>query len=174
MSPSIASSKSICLTLALAVLTSSSAASSSMCETCSSTSTDSSSFDITSSIINKRPIHLPPLSTTTNDDIDSSSISHQSNTTFDDEYNNDLSNLPEELIAMIQAQQQPSPASAPTLYPSKGVRFYATYGSTSSESSSSCTSKTVENFESWEESFGSLDECCSLLFSYDYDGCMMS
>ena len=160
MSPSIASSKSICLTLALAVLTSSSAASSSMCETCSPSS---SSFDITSSIINKRPIHLPPLSS--NDDIDS--ISHQSNTTFDDEYNNELHNLPEELIAMIQAAQQPSPAAAPTRFPSKGIRYYATYGS-----ESSCTSKTVENFESWEESFGSLEECCSLLFSYDYDGCM--
>jgi len=170
MSPSIASSKSICLTLALALLTSSSttSAASSMCETCSST--DSSSFDITSSIINKHPIHLPPLSSSTNDDIHSSTILHQSNTTFDDEYNNnELHNLPEELIAMIHAAQQPSPASAPTLYPSKGIRYYATYGT-----SSSCTSKTVGNFESWEESFGSLDECCSLLFSYDYDGCMMS
>ena len=167
MSPSIASSKSICLTLALAVLTSSSttsATSSSMCDTCSDRS--SSSFDITSSIINKHPIHLPPLSSTTDD---SSSISHQSNTTFENEYNNELHNLPEELIAMIHAAQQPSPAAAPTRYPSKGVRYYATYGS-----ESSCTSKTVENFERWEESFGSLDECCSLLFSYDYDGCMMS
>jgi len=46
-------------------------------------------------------------------------------------------------------------------------RFYATW-----DSSSLCSSKSTAAFESWEESYGSLEECCEVRFSWDFDNCM--
>ncbi|KAL7460277.1 hypothetical protein ACHAXS_000740 [Conticribra weissflogii] len=46
-------------------------------------------------------------------------------------------------------------------------RFYATW-----DSSSLCSSKSTAAFESWEESYGSLEECCEVRFGWDFDNCM--
>ena len=170
MSPSsIASSKSLCLTLALAALTTSTSASSfiqqqrqpSICETCTS------SNDIESSTtIYKRAIHIPSLSTLESDD---SEIALQNNVSafYTDE---DMIDLPAELAALIESAKKSSPAAAPTrdLSSKTGVRYYATY-----TNGQSCTSKSSKEFESWEESFATLDECCDTNFSWDYDSCIL-
>ena len=170
MSPSIASSKSLCLTLALAALTTSTSASSfiqqqhqpSICETC----TSSNDIIESSTTIYKRAIHIPSLSTLENDD---SEIALQNNVSafYTDE---DMIDLPAELAALIESAKKSSPAAAPTRYislKSGGVRYYATY-----TNGQSCTSKSSSEFESWEESFATLDECCDMNFSWDYDSCI--
>ena len=49
-----------------------------------------------------------------------------------------------------------------------GDRFYATYGG----DDEMCGSKFASSFEVWEESFHSLAECCSEMFSYDLETCL--
>jgi len=49
-----------------------------------------------------------------------------------------------------------------------GDRFYATYGG----DDEMCGSKSASSFEVWEESFHSLAECCSEMFSYDLETCL--
>ena len=168
MSPSIASSKSLCLTLALTALTTSTSASSfiqqhhqpSICETC----TSSNDIIESSTTIYKRAIHIPSLSTLESDD---SEIVLQNNVSafYSDE---DMIELPAELAALIESAKKSSPAAAPTrdISSKSGVRYYATY-----TNGQSCTSKSSSDFESWEESFATLDECCDMNFSWDYDSC---
>ena len=170
MSPSsIASSKSLCLTLALAALTTSTSASSfiqqqrqpSICDTC----TSSNDIIESSTTIYKRAIHIPSLSTLESDD---SEIVLQNNVSafYSDE---DMIDLPAELAALIESANKSSPAAAPTrdISSKSGVRYYATY-----TNGQSCTSKSSSEFESWEESFATLDECCDTNFSWDYDSCI--
>ena len=75
--------------------------------------------------------------------------------------------LPAELAAMIiEAKHQSSPpAAAPTR---QNVKYYANYNE------GSCSSKSTNKFSSWEESFDSLEDCCDVAFSWDYDACMGS
>jgi hypothetical protein len=46
-------------------------------------------------------------------------------------------------------------------------RYYATWNPTQL-----CGQKS--SFDTWEESYESLDECCEMKFSWDYDACMAS
>jgi len=46
-------------------------------------------------------------------------------------------------------------------------RYYASWNPTQL-----CASKT--SFDAWEDSFGSLEECCGEVFGWDYDDCMRS
>ena len=80
----------------------------------------------------------------------------------------DMIDLPAELAALIESAKK-SPAAAPTrdVSSKSGVRYYATY-----TNGQSCTSKSSSEFESWEESFATLDECCDMNFSWDYDSCI--
>ena len=48
---------------------------------------------------------------------------------------------------------------------SKAIRFFATW-----ETGYLCASS--NNFEGWETTYDSLQECCTSQFSYDYDNCM--
>lgn len=44
-------------------------------------------------------------------------------------------------------------------------RFYATW-----QEGKLCGMK--ESFESWEESYSNLEDCCEVVFAWDYDACM--
>jgi hypothetical protein len=46
-------------------------------------------------------------------------------------------------------------------------RYYATWNP-----SQLCGQKS--NFDAWEENYESLEECCEMKFSWDYDACMAS
>ena len=89
----------------------------------------------------------------------------------------ELFELPPELAAMImiaEAKESSYPAAAPTLGSKSStstdeVRYYASY----SDGGEICASKSSSKFESWEESYASLDECCEGSFSWDYDACIM-
>ena len=85
----------------------------------------------------------------------------------DTDVEDDEIDLPAELAALIESAKKSSPAAAPTRDIS-GVRYYATY-----TNGQSCTSKSSSEFESWEESFGTLDECCDMNFTWDYDSCIL-
>ena len=78
--------------------------------------------------------------------------------------------LPAELAALIESAKKSSPTAAPTrdVSSKSGVRYYATY-----TNGQSCTSKSSSDIESWEESFATLDECCDMNFSWDYDSCIL-
>eukprot|EP00581_Thalassiosira_minuscula_P028211 CAMPEP_0183752824 /NCGR_PEP_ID=MMETSP0739-20130205/2570_1 /TAXON_ID=385413 /ORGANISM="Thalassiosira miniscula, Strain CCMP1093" /LENGTH=170 /DNA_ID=CAMNT_0025989229 /DNA_START=161 /DNA_END=673 /DNA_ORIENTATION=+ len=78
--------------------------------------------------------------------------------------------LPAELVAMIAnaKSQHSSPAAAPTLGAvATAIRYYPTYSE-----GELCSSKSSSSFESWEESYASLEDCCEIAFSWDYDSCM--
>ncbi|KAL7517153.1 hypothetical protein ACHAWF_000106, partial [Thalassiosira exigua] len=47
-----------------------------------------------------------------------------------------------------------------------GTRYYASYAE-----GESCSSKPAAEFETWEESYGSREECCEVAFGWDYDNC---
>lgn len=88
----------------------------------------------------------------------------------------ELFELPAELAALIASAKEndlAAPASAPTLASAEPkeeeeVRyFYPTYA----EGELSST-KSASKFESWEESFESLENCCDVAFSCDYESCM--
>ncbi len=49
------------------------------------------------------------------------------------------------------------------------VRFYATWSE-----GELCSSKSSSSFGAWEESYASLEECCDMSFSWDYDNCILS
>mmetsp|Transcript_27474 Transcript_27474/g.56258 ORF Transcript_27474/g.56258 Transcript_27474/m.56258 type:complete len:161 (+) Transcript_27474:307-789(+) len=51
----------------------------------------------------------------------------------------------------------------------EAIRFYPTWSD-----GERCSSKVSTSFESWEESYSSLDECCDEIFSWDYHACMQS
>mmetsp|Transcript_13591 Transcript_13591/g.29553 ORF Transcript_13591/g.29553 Transcript_13591/m.29553 type:complete len:199 (+) Transcript_13591:127-723(+) len=195
MSPySTSSTKSLCLTLALVALaaSSSSAAASAIVGDCDSLSSNGDINECSSSsasfgsatIIKRLPIHLQPL-TSNNDENEmpqrniNASVYHSANDHDDTTIDNaeDEFELPAELAAMIQeAKYESSPAAAPTLNAASSIsstsaegdiRYYATYAE-----GESCSSKSIASFESWEESHASLEDCCDVAFSWDYDSCM--
>jgi hypothetical protein len=51
--------------------------------------------------------------------------------------------------------------------PPPTLKYYPTW-----QEGKLCQSKTY--FEGWEQTFDTLDGCCTLLFSYAYDDCMAS
>ena len=184
MSLSTASNKSACITFALLALTSSSA-SALQCSDCSSSS---SAFE-SSTIIHKQPIHLPSLpSIDTNNSINTnnnnSNNDHSDNTAsqrnasvyfFHESFDKQPIQLPTELASIIASSfssspsiedesSSSSPASAPTL---GQVGYYATYSN-----EELCSSKSAMEFEAWEESYKSLEECCEANFSWEYDACI--
>ena len=60
-------------------------------------------------------------------------------------------------------------ATTDTVDVDAAVRFYPTWSQ-----GQLCSSKSSSSFESWEESYTSLEECCDVSFSWDYDACMQS
>mmetsp|Transcript_44200 Transcript_44200/g.94097 ORF Transcript_44200/g.94097 Transcript_44200/m.94097 type:complete len:183 (+) Transcript_44200:165-713(+) len=180
MSPSTASTKSVCITLALLALTASpslvaTVAGDSSCDSCSPGSSDG--FE-SATVIKRLPIHLPPL--TEADDRDANDATTKRNSSMYGEGEGTIAEegqfeLPEELAAMIadaQSRDSSSPSVTPALSSSErwsdGVRYYATY----SGEGESCSSKSTSSFEAWEESFDSLEDCCEVAFFWDYDSCM--
>lgn len=75
-----------------------------------------------------------------------------------------IAQLPGELAAMIASADK-----TPETYvdiADKSVRYYATYAE------EGCSSKSAGAFETWEESFGSLEDCCEEMFSWNVDACL--
>lgn len=74
--------------------------------------------------------------------------------------------LPQELLKLIEsAETSESNYDARTGAPSD--KYFASY-----TDGSYCSSKSARSFESWEESFSSLEECCEMAFSWDFDACV--
>ncbi|KAL7463910.1 hypothetical protein ACHAXS_004260 [Conticribra weissflogii] len=48
------------------------------------------------------------------------------------------------------------------------IRYYATW----SCDGGSCSSKSTSAFDAWEQSHATLEECCDVTFSWDYDNCI--
>ncbi len=145
----------------------------SSCDSCSPGSSDG--FE-SATVIKRLPIHLPPL--TEADDSNANDATTKQNSSMYGEgiiAEEDQFELPEELAAMIadaQSRDSSSPSMTPALSLSErssdGVRYYAT----SSGEGESCSSKSTSSFEAWEESFGSLEDCCEVAFGWDYDSCV--
>ncbi|KAL7531432.1 hypothetical protein ACHAWF_009484 [Thalassiosira exigua] len=172
MSPSTAATKSACLTLALLAWSSPGAAAASLplegsCGDC----------DVSAAVVMGRlPLHLSHLSHLSSDEeyepaaTNNASAFYSEGSHHDDEREEEEFQLPAELAAMIaeSRRSEPSshPASAPTL---GGTRYYASYAE-----GESCSSKDASEFESWEESYGSREECCDVAFGWDYENCTRS
>lgn len=188
MSPSTASNNSLCLTLALITISSSASALDNSlagvgnhCDSCSSIDKLSSASLLESTTITKRlPIHLQPhlLALSGSDDDDDFIQRNNNASAYYSELDEDEEEfeLPAELAAMIadaKLVDESSPASAPTLESTQtmaeGIRHYATYSE-----GKLCSSKSSTKFDSWEESYASLDDCCEGSFSWDYKSCMGS
>lgn len=86
---------------------------------------------------------------------------HYYNDVKDDDEVDLLDLLPPEMVAMIESAR----SFDSSLLPSS--QFYATY--TDGES---CSIKSSSEFNSWETSYNTLDECCAKAFGWDYDACM--
>jgi hypothetical protein len=165
MSPSTATTKSACLTLALLAWSSSSATAASLpslgdnCGDCDASATV---------VMGRLPLHL------SNNKEYEPAATNNASAFHDDGHHEDGHEeefqLPSELAAMISAARRsepsPQPAAAPTL---GGARYYASYAE-----GESCSSKSASEFESWEESYGSREECCEVAFGWDYENCMRS
>jgi hypothetical protein len=101
-------------------------------------------------------------------DDEASSISSRNSSVYSDiEYE-----LPYEIVAQLSAELASLITSVDNSEPesytgSSVVRYYATYSE-----DAMCASKTTSKFESWEESFVSLEECCQMAFSWDMDACL--
>ncbi len=99
---------------------------------------------------------------------EASAISSQNSSAYSDiEYE-----LPYEVVAQLSAELVSLIASFDNSEPesnteSSAVRYYATYSE-----DEMCASKATSKFESWEESFVSLEECCQMAFSWDVDACL--
>merc|ERR1712157_616264 len=52
----------------------------------------------------------------------------------------------------------------------KALRFFPVYGY--GQEGEMCSFKHESKFEAWEDSFRSLDECCRVVFGYDYETCI--
>lgn len=79
--------------------------------------------------------------------------------------------LPSEIMAQLPSELAELIASAdptPERYVDKSLRFYPTYSE-----DNTCSSKSAKAFESWEESFDSLEDCCEAMFSWDIDTCLL-
>ncbi|KAL7463911.1 hypothetical protein ACHAXS_004261 [Conticribra weissflogii] len=66
---------------------------------------------------------------------------------------------------VTKAHQQPPQVNEADLE----VRFYATWSE-----GELCSSKSSSSFGAWEEPYASLEECCEMSFSWDYDNCILS
>jgi hypothetical protein len=77
-----------------------------------------------------------------------------------------LAELPSELVELIQSVEQSDQNEKSK--ESVSDRYFATYAL----DGSLCSSKIAASFESWEESFASLEECCEMAFSWDMDKCL--
>ena len=78
--------------------------------------------------------------------------------------------LPSEIMAQLPSELAELIASAnpaPQRYVDKSLKYYPTY------SEDTCSSKSAGAFEKWEESFGSLEDCCKAMFSWDVDTCLL-
>ena len=76
-----------------------------------------------------------------------------------------LEQLPSELRELIASAEQES--TKPTRANESRVKYFASYAE-----GSLCASKSVSSFESWEDTFESLEECCEVAFSWDMDACL--
>ncbi|EED88515.1 predicted protein [Thalassiosira pseudonana CCMP1335] len=149
--------------LLLASLDTTTALQSLHCESC--TSSSSLSFGGSKLI---GPISLPSLNRQNEASLSSSSSRNAS--AFDEEAENNFE-LPEELAAMIASagnSKSSSPVSSSNDDDDTTVRYHATFSD-----DAMCSSKSAASFESWEESFASLEECCEMAFSWDYDACVV-
>jgi len=177
MSPSIASTKSTCLMLALATLTTSSSAGS----LTTSDKLGGSSLG-SATIVSRLPIYMPALTPTTHveDDHDTTAQRNASVYSSEDSHHNGSIEdnqgfeLPEELADMIaNAKRSQRGLSSPALASGAAatfegeVRYYPTY-----TEGNLCSSKPIADFESWEELYTSLADCCDAAFSWDYDACV--
>ena len=86
----------------------------------------------------------------------------------------DESELPFELAAMIAQAQSSTQIEEEIIDQSSTtseteIRYYPTY--TEGEL---CSSKSSSKLASWETSYGTLEECCDLEFSWDYRDCIGS
>jgi hypothetical protein len=179
---STASTESLCLTLALVALSTTTSSASnvlldhhhqlSAVSECVDQGCSSSSFE-SATLIHHLPIHLPPLSKDNDDSIAqrNASVYYENNdnqaATSYSEVEEEFE-LPAELAAMIASadgSSEPPPAAAPT---NQNIRYYATYN----ESGELCSTKATSKFEVWETNYATLDECCEMSFSWDYDACM--
>ena len=178
------SSKSYSLMLALTALTTTTASASTqldtmqtslICDGCSRGSSFESISSSSSTVYKSIPIihnniNLPSISN--NDRQEEEGQYNVSAFYADDieEEDDDEIELPAELAALIESAKKSSPTAAPTrdVSSKSGVRYYATY-----TNGQSCTSKSSSDIESWEESFATLDECCDMNFSWDYDSCIL-
>jgi hypothetical protein len=107
------------------------------------------------------PIDLPSLKQEATESRNSSSYADDASYELPLEV---MAQLPVELAAMIASADK-----SPERYVDRteeSVRYYATYAA------DSCSSKPAKSFESWEESFESMKDCCENMFSWDVDGCM--
>lgn len=163
MSPSTASTKSICLTLALAALiTSSSVASGDEAHLASLGP---------ATVINRVPIRLPSLTPAIGyEEIDRDTRAQRNASAHPPEEEGEEFGLPAELAAMIanatMSRQEPVPAAALTSEAAPRY-YYPTYDTEGGV----CSSKPAAEFESWDESYASLAECCDVAFSWDYEAC---
>lgn len=162
MSPSTATNKSTCLTLALAALIGSSAASFDEARLASLGS---------STVINRVPIRLASLTSAIGyEEIDRDTRAQRNTSAHPPEEEGEEFGLPAELAAMIanatMSRQEPVPAVAPTSGAAARY-YYPTYDTEGGV----CSSKPAANFESWDESYASLAECCDVAFSWDYEAC---
>lgn len=73
--------------------------------------------------------------------------------------------LPAELQALIASVSEESIKLGQSK--NSDVRYFASYSD-----DKMCSSKSTASFESWEESFESLDECCQIAFSWDLHTCL--
>ena len=75
--------------------------------------------------------------------------------------------LPAELEALIASVSADDTELALNQVKPSAVRYYASYSG-----DKMCSSKDFSSFEIWEESFGSLEDCCHMAFSWDLNACL--
>ena len=89
-------------------------------------------------------------------------------TTYTNDIMNIIISLPDS--GLIASAQRATPAAAPTRDLAGTInRYYATF-----TDGSSCSSKSSTKFDAWETYYTTLDECCDMEFSWDYDNCILS
>eukprot|EP00804_Cyclotella_cryptica_P018455 CCRYP_004298-RA/>CCRYP_004298-RA protein AED:0.45 eAED:0.45 QI:0/-1/0/1/-1/0/1/0/133 len=74
--------------------------------------------------------------------------------------------LPSELLELIELAENPE-TDYITRTSNLSEKYFASF-----TDGSYCSSKSASSFESWEESFSSLEECCEMAFSWDLDACL--
>ncbi|KAL3793368.1 hypothetical protein ACHAWO_002569 [Cyclotella atomus] len=74
--------------------------------------------------------------------------------------------LPAELKSLISSVSAEN-AESESRYAKAGVKYYASYSV-----NKMCASKSASSFESWEEAFDSLEDCCEVAYSWDVNSCL--